>query len=93
MCQHSRQQRQRKPTRNSKPNHQKSERKRPFTIDQLTADAGLYGGTALRYCEEQNIDAYIPNFGLYKPNREGFKFNKDQNQYECQKSREETKQY
>ncbi|MEZ4843263.1 MAG: hypothetical protein R3A43_03315 [Bacteroidia bacterium] len=50
-------------------------------------------GTALRYCEEQNIDAYIPNFGLYKPNREGFKFNKDQNQYECQKSREETKQY
>ncbi|MEZ4843017.1 MAG: hypothetical protein R3A43_02065 [Bacteroidia bacterium] len=24
-------------------------------------------GTALRYCEEQNIDAYIPNFGLYKP--------------------------
>lgn len=56
-----------------------------LTIDQLTADAGYSSGTALRYCEEQNIDAYIPNFGLYKPNREGFKFNKDQNQYECQK--------
>ncbi|MEZ4843178.1 MAG: transposase [Bacteroidia bacterium] len=56
-----------------------------LTIDQLTADAGTCSGTALRYCEEQNIDAYIPNFGLYKPNREGFKFNKDQNQYECQK--------
>jgi len=27
------------------------------------------------YLEENNIDAYIPNFGQYKPEREGFIYN------------------
>jgi len=54
-------------------------------VDQVTADAGYSSGTALRYCEEHDIDAYIPNFGQYKPVREGFTFNKELDQYECQK--------
>lgn len=54
-------------------------------IDQITADAGYSSGTALKYCEEHNIDAYIPNFGQYKPEREGFIFNTSANQYECKK--------
>jgi transposase len=54
-------------------------------IDQITADAGYSSGTALKYCEEHNIDAYIPNFGQYKPEREGFIFNASANQYECKK--------
>jgi len=52
-------------------------------VDQITADAGYSSGTALKYCEENNIDAYIPNFGQYKPEREGFIYNTEQNQYEC----------
>jgi len=54
-------------------------------VDQITADAGYSSGTALKYCESKNIDAYIPNFGQYKPEREGFIYNKKANQYECRK--------
>ena len=54
-------------------------------IDQITADAGYSSGIALKYCEEHGIDAYIPNFGQYKPQRAGFIYNADQNQYECVK--------
>jgi transposase len=53
-------------------------------IDQITADAGYSSGKALKYCEENSIDAYIPNFGQYKPEREGFAYNPDKDQYECQ---------
>jgi transposase len=52
-------------------------------VEQVAADTGYSSGTALRYCEEKGIDAYIPNFGLYKPVREGFIYNKELDQYEC----------
>ena len=52
-------------------------------IDQVLADAGYSSGASLQYCEEHNIDAYIPNFGQYKSERDGFVYNKEQNQYEC----------
>jgi transposase len=52
-------------------------------LDQITADAGYSSGKALAFCEAHNIDAYIPNFGQYKPEREGFIYNQTQNQYEC----------
>ena len=55
-------------------------------IDQITADAGYSSGKALQYCEEHRIDAYIPNFGQYKPEREGFIYNGSENRYECQQS-------
>ena len=35
--------------------------------------------------EEKKIDAWIPNFGQFTPDREGFIYNKEQNQYECQR--------
>jgi transposase len=54
-------------------------------IDQITADTGYSSAEALRYLKFQNIDAYIPNFGQYKPQREGFIYNKEQDQYECQR--------
>jgi IS5 family transposase len=41
-------------------------------IDQVTADTGYSSGSALRYWEEHNVDAYIPNFGRYVSEREGF---------------------
>lgn len=54
-------------------------------FDELLADTGYSSGEALSYLEEKKIDAYIPNFGQYKPNREGFIYNKEADQYECVK--------
>ena len=54
-------------------------------MEQLVADAGYSSGEALQYLENKNIDGWIPNFGQYKPEREGFVFNKEQNRYECHK--------
>ena len=41
-------------------------------INQVVTDTGYSSGEALKYCEENEIDAYIPNFGRYKPERKGF---------------------
>ena len=54
-------------------------------MGQLLADTGYSSGQALKYLEENNIDAYIPNFGKYKPERKGFIYNKESAQYECQR--------
>ena len=54
--------------------------------EEVLADAGYSSGESLKYCKEKGINAYIPNFGQYKPEREGFVFNKEQNRYECVKS-------
>ena len=54
-------------------------------IEEVLTDAGYSSGTALKYLEEQNITGYIPNFGLYKPAREGFIYNKEKDRYECQR--------
>lgn len=56
-----------------------------ITLEQITTDTGYSSGEALQYIEEQKIDAYIPNFGSYVPQREGFIYNKDLDQYECQR--------
>ena len=52
-------------------------------INEVIADTGYSSGTSLQYCEDHNLNAWIPNFGQYKPNREGFIFNKEENRYEC----------
>jgi transposase len=54
-------------------------------IEQITADAGYSSGKSLKYCQENEIDAYIPNFGQYKPERAGFLYNSEKDQYECTK--------
>jgi len=51
--------------------------------EEVLADAGYSSGESLQYCEDKNLDAYIPNFGQYKPEREGFVFNEEENRYEC----------
>lgn len=56
-----------------------------IAIDQVTADAGYSSGEALQYLEEKNIDAWIPNFGQYIAERDGFIYNKDHDRYECKK--------
>ena len=52
-------------------------------LEEVLADTAYSSGNALRYLKENNITAYIPNFGQYKPTREGFLYNKEKDQYEC----------
>ena len=52
-------------------------------IDQIVADTGYSCGEALRFCQENHIDAYIPNIGRYKPAREGFEYDQGNDRYLC----------
>lgn len=52
-------------------------------VEEIAADAGYSSTKALQACLENNITAYIPNFGQYKPFREGFEFDEVNNRYTC----------
>src|SRR5690606_4029470 len=54
-------------------------------LDQVIADAGYSSGESLQYIEDKGIDAWIPNFGQYKPEREGFIYDDGMNAYVCKK--------
>lgn len=54
-------------------------------LREILADGGYSSGEALKYIDDNRIDAWMPNFGQYKPEREGFVYNKELNQYECVK--------
>lgn len=60
--------------------------KNGINVQEALADAGYSSGESLQYCEDHNIDAYIPNFGQYKAEREGFRFNEKEDRYECTKA-------
>jgi hypothetical protein len=46
-------------------------------IEEVLADAGYSSGEALQAMEDNDIKGYIPNFGQYKPTREGFTYDKE----------------
>jgi len=52
-------------------------------MEEVFADAGYSSGEALKALEENNITGYIPNFGQYKPTREGFRYDKENDRYTC----------
>jgi Transposase DDE domain len=54
-----------------------------LTVDEVLADAGYSSGEALQALEDHNITGYIPNFGQYKPSREGFTYDKENDRYTC----------
>ena len=54
-----------------------------ITVEQIAADTGYSSSESLLFIEQKGIDAYIPNFGQYKYEREGFNYNKEKDQYEC----------
>lgn len=54
-------------------------------MDELLADSSYSSGTALSYLKQTNITGYIPNLGQYKAEREGFTYNRNLDQYECQR--------
>ena len=61
-------------------------------LEELLADGGYSSGESIGVFTQKNINAYIPNFGQYKPEREGFTFNKEENYYQCTKTRRQPSQ-
>lgn len=53
-------------------------------LKEVLADSAYSSGSALQYLEENQITGFIPNHGQYKPERPGFRYNKEKDQYECQ---------
>jgi transposase len=54
-------------------------------VEEVLCDAGYSSGEALKALEQKGIVGYIPNFGQYKPHREGFRFNPFRNVYVCER--------
>ena len=54
-------------------------------VAEVLADAGYSSSEALKALEKENITGYIPNFGQYKPSREGFTYHKDGDYYMCER--------
>jgi len=52
-------------------------------VEQILADTGYSSGAALKALEQNNITGYIPNFGQYKSEREGFTYHKQGDYYRC----------
>lgn len=52
-------------------------------VEEIAADTGYSSGKALKACIDLGITAYIPNFGHYKPAREGFVFDEENDRYTC----------
>lgn len=52
-------------------------------VEEVYADAGYSSGEALKALEDHHITGYIPNFGQYKPSREGFTYDKQNDRYVC----------
>jgi transposase len=56
-----------------------------IAVETVLADAGYSSGKTYKYLEEQNITAYIPVHGGYKPQKEGFSYDKESDCYTCSK--------
>ncbi len=54
-------------------------------LGEVLADTGYSSGEALKYLNDNKINAWIPNFGQYLPKREGYVYNKAENYYQCTK--------
>jgi hypothetical protein len=54
-------------------------------VEEVLADAGYSSSEALKALEASGITGYIPNFGQYKPFREGFTYHADGDYYGCER--------
>jgi hypothetical protein len=52
-------------------------------VKEVLCDAGYSSSEALKALKAKKITGYIPNFGLYKPNREGFRYYSGGDYYKC----------
>lgn len=58
-------------------------RENRIQLNEVLADAGYSSGNSLQYLEEQDIEAYISPHSAYKPHREGFTYNAEEDCYIC----------
>jgi transposase len=56
-----------------------------LVVEEIAADTGYSSGDALQNCIDQNITAYIPNFGQYKTERKGFTYYEQGDYYQCER--------
>ena len=49
----------------------------------ILADGGYSSGEALQALEDRGLSGYIPNFGQYKSERQGFSYDKAHDRYTC----------
>jgi hypothetical protein len=61
----------------------KSGKLRNAREETLSGQAHPFFSEALKALKENKITGYIPNFGLYKPNREGFRYFPKGDYYKC----------
>jgi transposase len=52
-------------------------------LKEVLADTNYSSGESLRYMEENAITGYIPNIGAYKPERDNFIYNPEEDLYQC----------
>ncbi|CAM3894095.1 transposase [Pontibacter korlensis] len=52
-------------------------------MQELLADAGYSNGSNYYFLEQRGITAWIPVFGMYKPEIEGFPYEKENDRYIC----------
>ena len=52
-------------------------------VKEVLADAGYSSSQALNALKANHVTGYIPNFGLYKPSRAGFKYYAGGDYYKC----------
>ena len=57
--------------------------KNELRMTDLLADAGYSNGYNYQFLEQQNITAWIPVFGMFKPEVEGFTYDKEADQFTC----------
>jgi transposase len=56
-----------------------------LTIEEVLADTNYSSGEALKYLEFNKIKGYVPSFGPYKYNHEGFTYDVNSDSYMCSK--------
>jgi transposase len=58
-------------------------KKNELSMTNLLADAGYSNGFNYKFLEQRRITGWIPVFGMYKPEIEGFPYNKEKDEYSC----------
>jgi transposase len=58
-------------------------KKNELSMTDLLADAGYSNGSNYNFLEQRGITGWIPVFGKYKPEIEGFPYNKEKDEYHC----------
>ncbi|MCD8043315.1 MAG: transposase [Tannerellaceae bacterium] len=62
-------------------------KKNGMKVEEVLADTGYSSAISLKYLEDQNIEAYIPAHAAYKPYREGFTYNAEEDCYICREGK------